>query len=210
MSGWVISRLNRESGTLERRRGAAHPAGHADRRGAGGRALHSGRAEHRLASARQRPAAATLEGPARPGQFRAGGGARRGHDSAARIIFWILARARACTAANWSRRARWRKFWPTPHSLTAKYLTGELSIPVPKTTHQAIGGTRLAGSAWARRENNLKNIDARIPLGTFTCVTGVSGSGKSTLVDDILRRALFRKFYGSKERPGRASRVEGF
>jgi excinuclease ABC subunit A len=60
------------------------------------------------------------------------------------------------------------------------------------------------------KENNLRNIDARIPLGTFTCVTGVSGSGKSTLVDDILRRALFRKFYGSKETPGAHRALKGF
>ncbi|HEU0038841.1 MAG TPA: excinuclease ABC subunit UvrA, partial [Verrucomicrobiae bacterium] len=60
------------------------------------------------------------------------------------------------------------------------------------------------------RENNLKNLNARIPLGTLTCVTGVSGSGKSTLVDDILRRALFRKFFGSKERPGTHRTLKGF
>ena len=59
------------------------------------------------------------------------------------------------------------------------------------------------------RENNLKNIDVKIPLGRFCCVTGVSGSGKSTLVDEILRKALFQKIYGSKEKPGAYSRIDG-
>jgi excinuclease ABC subunit A len=94
-------------------------------------------------------------------------------------------------------------------SLTGKYLTGELNIPVPKKRNAPSsdkGWLEVLGAG----ENNLQNIDVRIPLGTFTCVTGVSGSGKSTFVDDILRRALFRKFYGSKEKPGEHRALKGF
>jgi len=95
------------------------------------------------------------------------------------------------------------------HSLTAKYLTGELTIPIPRQRVKPSsekGWLEVIGAT----ENNLKNVDARIPFGTLTCVTGVSGSGKSTLVDDILRRALFRKFFGSKERPGAHRALKGF
>jgi excinuclease ABC subunit A len=94
-------------------------------------------------------------------------------------------------------------------SLTGQYLTGELSIAVPKKRNQPDenkGWLEIQGA----KENNLQDIDVRIPLGTLTCVTGVSGSGKSTFVDDILRRALFRKFYGSKERPGEHKALKGF
>jgi excinuclease ABC subunit A len=94
-------------------------------------------------------------------------------------------------------------------SLTAQYLTGELTIPIPKkriVPSDEKGWIEVLGA----KENNLQNIDVRIPLGTFTCVTGVSGSGKSTFVDDILRRALFRNFYGSKEKPGEHRALKGF
>jgi excinuclease ABC subunit A len=94
-------------------------------------------------------------------------------------------------------------------SLTAQYLNGELSIPIPKkrlVPTEERGWLEVLGA----KENNLHNIDVRIPLGTFTCVTGVSGSGKSTLVDDILCRALFRRFYGSKETPGAHRALTGF
>ncbi len=96
-----------------------------------------------------------------------------------------------------------------PASLTAKYLNSELSIAVPRHRTKPApdrGWLEVVGAS----ENNLKDITARIPFGTLTCVTGVSGSGKSTLVDDILRRALFRRFYGSKEKPGAHRALRGF
>ena len=88
-----------------------------------------------------------------------------------------------------------------PRSLTGRYLSGDLSIPVPRKRISPVGKAGWLEITGAR-ENNLQSVTARIPLGTLTCVTGVSGSGKSTLVCDILQRQLFRSFFGSKERPG--------
>ncbi|MCX7887047.1 MAG: excinuclease ABC subunit UvrA [Verrucomicrobiae bacterium] len=94
----------------------------------------------------------------------------------------------------------------SPRSLTGAYLRGELKIPVPKQRRRPTGAWLTIRGA---RENNLQNITVRIPLGLFTCVTGVSGSGKSTLVDDILRKALFRRFYRAKDRPGAHDAIVG-
>jgi excinuclease ABC subunit A len=93
------------------------------------------------------------------------------------------------------------------NSLTADYLSGRVRIPVPKQRIQPRpdGWLTIVGAA----ENNLKKIDASFPVGCFTCVTGVSGSGKSTLVEDILRRALFRRFYNAKEKPGAHRGIRG-
>jgi excinuclease ABC subunit A len=97
------------------------------------------------------------------------------------------------------------------NSLTGDYLSDRARIPVPKqrvkprASNQSEGWLTLVGAT----ENNLKNISVSIPLGCLTCVTGVSGSGKSTLVDDILRRALFRRFYNAKEKPGAHRAIRG-
>ena len=104
------------------------------------------------------------------------------------------------------------------NSLTADYLAGRVRIPIPRKRvnpgriddqvarkSEVSGWLTLVGAA----ENNLKNVTVAIPIGCFTCVTGVSGSGKSTLIDDILRRALFRYFYNSKDKPGKYRALRG-
>jgi excinuclease ABC subunit A len=85
------------------------------------------------------------------------------------------------------------------NSLTGKYLSGVLKIGVPSTRRAPTGFVKLAGCT----ENNLKNIDVKLPLGVFCIISGVSGSGKSTLIYDILYRALMRKLHDSFEEPGK-------
>jgi excinuclease ABC subunit A len=91
-------------------------------------------------------------------------------------------------------------------SLTGQYLSGKLSIPLPKTYRPGNGKSITIRGA---REFNLKDVSASIPLGKFVCITGVSGSGKSTLMTDILSRALNQHFYNSKEVPGEHDGVDG-
>ena len=92
------------------------------------------------------------------------------------------------------------------NSLTGKYLTGEEKIEVPETRRK---GNKKYLEIKGCKENNLKNIDVKIPLGTFTCVTGVSGSGKSTLVNEILYKVVANNLYSSKEKPGNYKSVKG-
>ena len=92
-----------------------------------------------------------------------------------------------------------------PRSITGQFLSGKRSIPVPKLRREPKGWITIKGA----REHNLKNIDVSVPLGVFTCVTGVSGSGKSSLVDEILFKTLSRDLNRSKQRPGDSDGIEG-
>ena len=94
-----------------------------------------------------------------------------------------------------------------PRSLTLKYLSGELSIEVPKERKDA--RTALELTVKGCREHNLKNIDVTFPLGLFVCVTGVSGSGKSTLVHDILYKELHNRIFKTEYKVGQFGTLEG-
>jgi excinuclease ABC subunit A len=94
----------------------------------------------------------------------------------------------------------------SPKSLTGKYLKGDLEIPTPQKRKKPSGKWL---NVWGAKQFNLKNVDVHIPLGLFTCVSGVSGSGKSTLVHEIIYKNLANKIYGSKDEPGKFKEMEG-
>ncbi|MDQ0340868.1 excinuclease ABC subunit A [Caldalkalibacillus uzonensis] len=93
-----------------------------------------------------------------------------------------------------------------PNSLTGQYLSGKKFIPLPAERRQPNGKWLEIHGA---RENNLKNVNVKVPLGVLSCVTGVSGSGKSTLVNEILLKALMREYYRSKVKPGEHQGIKG-
>ena len=93
-----------------------------------------------------------------------------------------------------------------PESMTGRYLSHELEIPVPLKRRRPSDYIKIRGA----RENNLKNVDVDIPKGVFTCVTGVSGSGKSSLINEILKKKLLRTLNRARIKPGKYDSIEGF
>lgn len=92
------------------------------------------------------------------------------------------------------------------NSITGQYLSGKRKIEVPKTRRKGNGKSLVIRGA---SENNLKGIDVKLPLGTFTCITGVSGSGKSSLVNEILYKSLASQLNGAKGKPGKHDGIDG-
>ena len=90
-------------------------------------------------------------------------------------------------------------------SITGQYLSGAMKIPVPKERRKPTGFLTIRGAS----ENNLKNIDVKIPLGIMTCITGVSGSGKSSLINEILYKSLARKLNRARVIPGKHKGIDG-
>ena len=98
-----------------------------------------------------------------------------------------------------------KEIMENPNSLTGQYLSGKRYISVPNVRRKPNGYLKVVGAA----ENNLKNVDIDIPLGIFTCVTGVSGSGKSSLVNEILYKTLAKKLNRAKTIPGKCKEIQG-
>jgi len=99
-----------------------------------------------------------------------------------------------------------REIMASPSSITGQYLSANCEIAIPARRRPGNGkNIKIIGA----KQHNLKNIDVSIPLGKFNCVTGVSGSGKSTLIEEILYKALLKKIYHSRVRPGEHERLEG-
>ena len=115
-------------------------------------------------------------------------------------------RGRGCTAAASSPRGRRRRSRRTRSSITGQYLTGKRSIPIPGERRKGNGRSLVVRGATG---NNLRNVTAKFPLGTFTCVTGVSGGGKSTLTIETLFKTASMRLNGARQTPAPCETIEG-
>ena len=193
-------------GHAVRRREPAHPARLADRLRPDRRALCARRAEHRPAPARQCAPARNPQAPARPRQHRDRGRARRGRHP----------HRRSCARHRPRRRHPWRSHRRRRHGRRpdrrAEIMDRQISLRRTFACRCRSAQTRNPRRTLKvvnARGNNLKNITAEIPLGLFTCVTGVSGGGKSTLLVDTLYSAVARKLNGASLAPAPHDRIEG-
>ena len=126
--------------------------------------------------------------------------------SAPPIMSSTWGRARACTAAQVVAQGTLAEILANEDSLTADYLTGRRAVPLPAKRRKGNGRKLTVTGATA---NNLKNVSASIPLGTFTCITGVSGSGKSTFTIDTLYATAARTLNGARMLAGHHETIEG-
>ena len=195
--------LERGHGHAFRRRGAAHPPGHADRRGAHGRALHPGRAVHRAAPARQRAAHRHAGAPARPGQHRGGGRARRGHHPRRPTSWWTWAPAPASTAARWWLQAR-RERGHAGRRLAHRPTTCPGGAPSRCREAPPQPTARRAQDHRGHARTTCEDVDA---VGARSARSRWSracpGSGKSSLVTDTLAPALANRLNRAHRRTGR-------
>ena len=198
--------LERTAATAVGRREPAHPARHAGRLGARGRAVHPRRAVDRPARARQRAAAR-----ARSLSLRDTGNTVivvEHDEETIRAADWVvdLGPGAGRHGGEVVAEGTPEEIEKEPRSLTGQFLSGKRFIPVPKLRRP---GSDKFITILGASENNLRDVTVRIPLGVLTVVTGVSGSGKSTLVNDTLYRALAQKLFDAKEKPGKHKRVDG-
>ena len=195
--------LERADGHAFGRRGAAHPARHADRRRAHGRALHPRRAVHRPASARQRAPHRHARAPARPGQHRASWSSTTRTPSAAADYVVDMGPGAGDARRRGGRRAAPRDEIAACRGLHHGRLPVAASASHRPSRPSAASPSAARSSSRAQRRTTSRTSTVEIPLGTLTVVTGVSGSGKSSLVTDTLAPAL------ANQREPRASAASG-